>query len=63
MSSYVSPTLRTKFESLSIDLKNTILERDVQLNSLNDLIQVLEQIVDEASNNNPVYKHSDTFTG
>ena len=63
MSSYVSPTLRTRFESLSIDLKNTILERDVQLNNLNDLIQVLEQIVDESTNDNPVYKHSDAFTG
>ncbi len=62
MSSYVSPNLRTKFETLSIDLKNTILERDVQLNNLNDLIKVLEEIVDEAPSVNHIYKHSDTFT-
>ncbi|MDD6237334.1 MAG: hypothetical protein PUB00_08140 [Clostridiales bacterium] len=45
--SYVAPSLRTHFESLSVDLKNAILERDVQLNTLSDLIQVLEQIVAE----------------
>ena len=34
MASYVSPKIRDKFESLSIDLKNDILERNVQLLSL-----------------------------
>lgn len=48
MASYVSPELRDKFESLSIDLKNTILERDVHLENLHDLIHVLEDIVAEA---------------
>lgn len=48
MASYVSPDIRDKFETLSIDLKNTILERDVQLNNIHDLIAVLEQIVSEA---------------
>ncbi|MGN1165091.1 MAG: hypothetical protein ACI4S2_01520 [Lachnospiraceae bacterium] len=48
MPSYVSPEVRDKFESLSIDLKNMILERDVQLNSIHDLIAVLEDIVEEA---------------
>ncbi|MGN0353414.1 MAG: hypothetical protein ACI4ES_17375 [Roseburia sp.] len=48
MASYVSPAVRDKFESLSIDLKNMILERNVQLNSIHDLIAVLEQIVAEA---------------
>lgn len=43
--SYVSPKLRDKFESLSIDLKTEILSRDVRLENMNDLIQVLEQIV------------------
>lgn len=47
MSSYVSPALRSKFESLSIDLKNTILERNVQLYTIHDLIHVLEDIVNE----------------
>ncbi|MDD2362648.1 MAG: molecular chaperone GroEL [Oscillospiraceae bacterium] len=45
--SYVDPKIRDKFESLSVDLKNAILERDVQLHSLQDLIKVLEEIVAE----------------
>ena len=49
MASYVSPKIRDKFESLSIDLKNDILERNVQLYTLKDLIRVLEQIVEEGS--------------
>ena len=40
MASYVSPKIRDKFESLSIDLKNEILERNVQLYTLQDLIRV-----------------------
>ena len=48
MASYVSPKIRDKFESLSIDLKNDILERNVQLYTLQDLIRVLEQIVQPA---------------
>ena len=49
MASYVSPALRTKFETLSIDLKNKILERNVSINTIYDLIHVLEQIVEEES--------------
>ena len=45
--SYVAPSLKPRFESLSIDLKNAILERDVRLNTLTDLINVLEKIVAE----------------
>lgn len=45
MASYVSPAVRDKFETLSIDLKNTILERNVQINNVYDLIDVLESIV------------------
>jgi len=45
--SYVAPALRQRFESLSIDLKNAILERDVTLNTPQDLIRVLEEIVRE----------------
>lgn len=47
MASYVSPALRDKFETLSIDLKNVILERNVQLYTIHDLIAVLEEIVNE----------------
>ncbi len=45
--SYVDPKIQTQFESLPIELKNAILERDVKLNSLADLILVLEDIVEE----------------
>jgi len=47
MASYVAPIIQDKFESLSIDLKNTILERDVRLENIHDLIHVLERIVEE----------------
>ena len=46
--SYVSPAIKDKFETLSVDLKNDILERNVQLNSIHDLIDVLDQIVKES---------------
>ena len=48
MASYISPAIRDKFETLSIDLKNCILARNVQLESLPDLIKVLEDIVAES---------------
>ncbi len=51
MASYVAPQLREKFESLSIDLKNNILERDVQLNDIHDLIAILEVISKGNSSN------------
>lgn len=47
MASYVAPELRDKFETLSIDLKNSILERNVRLANIHDLIRVLEDIVAE----------------
>lgn len=47
MASYVSPAVQEKFETLSVDLKNRILERDVQLNTIHDLIRILEEIVKE----------------
>ncbi|WP_192848875.1 hypothetical protein [Roseburia sp. 499] len=47
MASYVAPGLQDKFESLSTELKNCILERNVRINTLQDLINVLEQIVKE----------------
>ena len=46
--SYVNPMLRSRFESLPIDLKNEILSRNVTLNNLQDLINILQVIVDEA---------------
>lgn len=45
--SYVNPKLRGHLETLSIDLKNEIMSRDVHLDNLHDLIAVLEQIVQE----------------
>mgnify|MGYP005788819375 FL=1 len=42
--SYVNPTIREAFESLSIDLKNEILSRELRLETMSDLIRVLEQI-------------------
>lgn len=45
--SYVAPAVREKFETLPIELKNSILERDVRLNNIYDLMHVLEQIVAE----------------
>lgn len=49
MASYVAPELRDKFETLSIDLKNSILARNVRLTNLHDLIRVLEDIVSEGA--------------
>lgn len=42
--SYVDPKIKDKFETLSVDLKNEILKRDVKLYNINDLIKVLEDI-------------------
>ncbi|MGI6070100.1 MAG: hypothetical protein ACOYBE_06690 [Blautia sp.] len=47
MASYVAPEIRDKFETLSVNLKNIILERNVRLNNIHDLIAVLEDIVAE----------------
>ena len=53
MASYVSPKIRDKFETLSVDLKNCILERNVHLETLQDLIKVLDEIVKEGSCQHP----------
>ncbi len=45
--SYVAPAIKDKFETLSIELKNNILERNVQLYNIHDLINVLDEIVKE----------------
>lgn len=47
MASYISPAIREKFETLSVDLKNCILERNVHIDNMYDLIHVLEEIVAE----------------
>lgn len=46
--SYIAEEVQPKFETLSIGLKNMILERDVQINNIHDLIRVLEEIVKES---------------
>lgn len=46
--SHISEEVRPKFETLSIDLKNEILSRGVTLNTIHDLIRVLEEIVRES---------------
>ncbi len=46
--SYVAPAIKDKFETLSTDLKNAILERNVEINNIHDLINVLDAIVKEA---------------
>ena len=47
MASYVPPVLRDKFETLSTDLEDCILARNVRLQTLQDLIRVLEETVEE----------------
>lgn len=42
--SFVHPRLRPQFESLSIDLKNTILKRNVKLYTQKDLLECLSAI-------------------
>lgn len=44
---YISPAVKDRFETLSIDLKNAILKRNEQINTIHDLIRVLEDIVNE----------------
>lgn len=50
--SYISPYIQSQFDSLSANLKNTILSRDVSLNNMSDLINILEVIVDEEESGN-----------
>jgi hypothetical protein len=48
--STIGPKIQEQFESLPIDLKNEILSRNVTLNTLPELISVLEKIVEEGEN-------------
>lgn len=45
--SYIGPRIKAQFDSLSAELKNVILNKNVKLHTLNDLISVLEEIVSE----------------
>ena len=45
--SYIAPQVKEKFDTLSVGLRNIILERDVQINTIHDLIRVLGDIVKE----------------
>lgn len=47
MSSYIAPAIEEQFRTLSPELRSLILERNVNLQNLRDLIQVLEDIVAE----------------
>ncbi len=47
MASYIAPELRDKFDSLPVNLRNCILDKNVQLKNIHDLIHVLEDIVAE----------------
>lgn len=47
MASYVAPEIREKFETLSVALRNNILERNVKLNNIYDLINILDVICKE----------------
>ncbi|MCI8454076.1 MAG: hypothetical protein HFE84_05615 [Lachnospiraceae bacterium] len=43
----ISPAVREKFDTLSVDLRNVILERGEDLHTIHDLIRVLGDIVKE----------------
>lgn len=45
--SHIAEAVRPKFETLSVDLKNMVLERNVNISNIHDLIRVLEEIVAE----------------
>lgn len=45
--SYVNPKLQPRLDSLSPELREEILSRNVNLHTLYDLIGVLEEIVQE----------------
>ncbi len=45
--SHVAPAVKDRFESLPIELKNIILERDAQIDTIYDLMDILQDIVNE----------------
>lgn len=58
--SYVAPAIREKFETLSVELKNVILERNVELYTIHDLINVLDSIVKEEDTQDKATAHGKT---
>lgn len=44
---YVNPAVKPQFDSLSPELKEAISEKNVPINSLADLMKILEDIVKE----------------
>ena len=46
--STISPKVRSQFDSLYTSLQNAILARNVSINTLYDLIGVLDEIIQEA---------------
>ncbi len=54
--SYVSPVIEEKFDTLPDDLKTFILERDVNLYTMQDLINELELIVSEGEDTDTQYQ-------
>lgn len=47
MASYISPSIEEKFQTLSVELQREILARNVKLNSVFDLMDVLKEIAQE----------------
>lgn len=47
MATYIADGVKQKFDSLSDDLKQHILNRNVQINNIFDLIDELDKIVKE----------------
>ncbi|GHU61488.1 hypothetical protein FACS189418_1260 [Clostridia bacterium] len=46
--SYIAPQIQEKFDTLSVNLQDQILSRDVKIYTLQDLVQILGKIVKEA---------------
>jgi hypothetical protein len=47
MTAYIAPEIRERFNTLSSDLQNCIIDRKAELYNIHDLIRVLEDIVEE----------------
>lgn len=45
---YIAPAVKDRFDSLSEGLQKMVLERNSNLNTMQDLIHTLEEIVKEA---------------
>jgi hypothetical protein len=46
--SHVDPKMKSHLDSLSPELRKAVMDKGIPINTLQDLIRVLEQIVDEA---------------